>query len=344
MFHVQQHSPIKQTHGRSAALLRSASPHKKHAHRLGDGDIAGDAGPSNSHVPIKPTQRPSNKPTLGKSLDAGAAKALFGSGTGAGAGASSKNKAFSGPGAGTSKLMKPSMITTPPAGGVRSQDLMTSPRRALGDKTNASPQRPFAELQPAPVTWNQSELGALSLEGSTSVEPPVLKGILASTALTEDELDELFGEFNGGDYARNAPLDRPDTFADLPPSTQSFSIATRNIQAILCNHFMDSGDGTTPYEPPTLASIMGPASQPAPTAAPQPSTRRPPVSSSSSQQSRPPAPRSTINRTRAGVTPAPTSQKASAKVSASTRPQSSTITTSSGIRRPPPGSTSAFRP
>ncbi|KAE8243699.1 hypothetical protein A4X06_0g6143 [Tilletia controversa] len=257
MFHVQQqaHSPTKHLHSRSAAQLRPTSPRKKqhqHAHRLADGAPGpSHAGPSDDIVPVKPTLRTNLKPTLGKSLDPSAAQALFGG--------HPKPDAFSAESSKTTTTMtKKKMVTTPTGHGPSKQPPpMTSPRKALGDKTNASPTKNLAELPDLQADFISDEFGALSLEAEASVEPPCLKGILTSAALTEDELEDLCGEINRGDSARALPMDRPDTFADLPPSAQSFQATSRNLQAIFSNHFSGSPDIPILYEAPSLAWTMG---------------------------------------------------------------------------------------
>ncbi|KAK0555431.1 hypothetical protein OC844_006066 [Tilletia horrida] len=255
MFHVQQHSPAKQAHGRAPGLLRSASPRKKHAHRLGDGEIASSAaGPAaHSHgiVPVKPTQRSNAKPTLGKTIDGATAKALFG-----GAGPSGKSASSS---KGRAANPAPSKnLSTPPSNGSRFTQLpsalMTSPRRALGDKTNASPLKNISELPELPAAWDQTELihaAPQSAEPEVSIEPPALKGILNSVALTEEELDELCTEFNRGDFARNPPVEIPEAFSDLVPCAEALSPSLRNFQAVLFNHFSRIPDEPIAWEPPS---------------------------------------------------------------------------------------------
>ncbi|KAE8229957.1 hypothetical protein CF326_g5053 [Tilletia indica] len=322
MFHVQQaHSPTKHMHSRSAAGLRSTSPRKKqhqHAHRLGDGDMGPQAGPSDSIVPVKPTQRSNLKPTLGKSLDPSAAKALFG------------GQPKAGPSAGPSKAISKKIITTPPANGAsRGSELpplMTSPRKALGDKTNASPTKNVVELPEPASTWNPTELGELSLQAESSVEPPALKGILTSSALTDAELDEICGEINSGDFARALPMDRPDAFADLPPSADTFKAASRNLQAVFSNHFAATPQAPISYEHPPCWN-MGTEEPTARPTQPKPSSR--PITSSTT--SRPPrtttAPASKV-RTHARV---PSSSSTSTSTTASRARSVATTTATAAV-------------
>ncbi|KAK0553660.1 hypothetical protein OC845_001132 [Tilletia horrida] len=286
MFHIPtQHSPSKHQQSRSAGVLRSTSPHKKqhqHAHRLGDGDIAPRAGSSrDSAVPIKPTQRTAAKPKLGKSIDASTAKALFG-------GLKKDDASSSG---GSSSKQNRKEIKTPPSrmgGSVpNGAPLMSSPRRALGDKTNASPERRIAQLPQIPA-WIQNDAQLNSLPGDASLVAPGTQGILQSLPLPDEEIDDMFdGDKNSGELARNPPEERPDIFADLVPAAESLSLANRNFGNIIRSFYQNGEkDEEIPWEPPSLAEVMGdaflPPTGPKPTSKP---TTKPSTTKSSTTKS-----------------------------------------------------------